>query len=147
MVAKPISQIKDDEPIENFVTPPELHMLLGIFAWLFSALQRCFIDPHKIYERSNQFNVVKSRFYGGGGAYNGNSCRLLFKEHKWLDNIVTSGKGSFKINVARTFPIFEDLRPPPLPSMNENVRKCPTFKNFLELMSPLILPTSKNYPN
>ncbi len=90
VVAQPISQLPDDEPIENFVTPPELHMLLGIFAWLFSTLQKCFKDPHKIYEWPKQFHVVKSRFYGGGGSYNGNSCRLLLKNHSWLRNIVNA---------------------------------------------------------
>lgn len=89
-VAKPISQLPEGELIESFVTPPELHMLLGIFAWLFTVLQKCFKDPDKIYDWPRHFNIIKSRFYGGGGAYNGNSCRELLRCNTWLLNIITS---------------------------------------------------------
>ena len=65
-------------------------MLLGIFAWLFGTLQKCFKDPNKIYDWPKQFNIVKSRFYGGGGAYNGNSCRELLRNSEWLLHIITS---------------------------------------------------------
>ena len=34
VAAEPITQLRKHEPIENFVTPPELHMRLGIFVWL-----------------------------------------------------------------------------------------------------------------
>ena len=45
-------------------------------------------------------------------------------------------QGPFKINVPGTFPIFEHLRPPP-PLPNKIVPECPTFADYLELMSPI----------
>lgn len=133
-IAMPISMLPSLSEIVSYVAPPALHLLLGIFAWLFGHLCNAFAGAE---EWPKMLYLLREGYHGG--KYNGNACRKMLKNIHLLEELLAAQKVSR--SKTKLFLLYISC----FKALNNVVRDCfgkklyPTWKKSIFIFKETIL--------
>jgi len=99
-----------DDPIIQFVPPPQLHIQLGVVNWLYEILESVFERADKWYKH---YHITQSPYHGN--KFEGNACHRLLQEDslQFLRNMLAHEKfesDSLAFRVVASMDAFRKLR-------------------------------------